>query len=90
MIQSYYLLGEETGYWANYFLRSVRQNGGVEATRRLLRKSQPQEGLETLRKIRRLDISVEAYVLRPEYAALFTEDEREVARARLRSYGYPV
>jgi hypothetical protein len=90
MVDTYYVLGEETGYWAQRFLQSVRRNGGVEAARRLLSKPQPSEGLETLRKIRRLDISVEADVLRPEYAALFTESEREVARERLRAFGYPV
>ncbi len=89
LINAHYLLGEETGYSAAQFLGSVRRHGGVDAARRSLRVSQP-EGLETLRKMHRLDISVEAYVLRPEYAALFTEDEREIARARLRSCGYPV
>ena len=89
MVNTHYVLGEETGYWEQRFLQSVRRNGGVEAARRL-NKPQPSEGLETLRKIRRLDISVEAYVLRPEYAALFTENEREVARQRLRTFGYPV
>jgi hypothetical protein len=35
-------------------------------------------------------VSVEAYVLRPEYAPLFTEEERSIARARLKGYGYLV
>jgi hypothetical protein len=43
-----------------------------------------------LRQIRRLDISVEAYVLRPEFAPLFTTEEMEIARRRLRDFGYPV
>jgi hypothetical protein len=90
MINSYYLLGEETGYWATQFLGAVRRHGGVEATRRLLRASQPQEELEALRKLHRLELAAEAFALRPEYAALFTEDERAVARQRLRGHGYPV
>lgn len=90
MIDSYYILGEETGYWANYFLREVRRRGGVEAARQLLYKPELSSGLEQLRKIRRLDISVEAYVLRPEYEPLFTAQELETARARLRTQGYPV
>jgi hypothetical protein len=29
-------------------------------------------------------------VLAPEYASLFTDDEREIARRRLEDYGYSV
>jgi hypothetical protein len=64
--------------------------GGVETARRLLRKSEPSDGFTTLWELRRLDLSVEAFVLRPEYAPLFTEAERGIARARLKEYGYPV
>ena len=44
----------------------------------------------TLWELKRLDLSVEAYVLRSEYAPLFTKEERGVARARLKEYGYPI
>jgi hypothetical protein len=90
MINAYYLLGEETGYRPQSFLNSVNRHGGVEAARRLLRSSEPQEELDMLLKMHRLDISVEAFVLKPEYASLFSDDEREIARSRLRSRGYPV
>jgi hypothetical protein len=90
MINSYYLLGEETGYRPESLLKSVGRHGGVETAHRLLRSSQPREELDTLRKIHRLDISVEAFVLKPEYASLFSDEERETARIRLRSRGYPV
>jgi hypothetical protein len=33
---------------------------------------------------------VEVFVLRPEYASLLTEEERAIARARLRQYEYVV
>jgi hypothetical protein len=90
MINSYYLLGEETGYRPESLLKSGGRHGGVETAHRLLRSSQPREELDTLRKIHRLDISVEAFVLKPEYASLFSDEERETARIRLRSRGYPV
>jgi hypothetical protein len=60
---------------------------GVEAARRLLRKDDSSDGFTTLWDLRRLDISVEAYVLRSESAPLFTEEERAIARARLMEYG---
>ena len=41
----------------------------------------------TLWELKRLDLSVEAFVLRSEYAPLFTEEERGIARARLKEYG---
>jgi hypothetical protein len=40
--------------------------------------------------VKRLDLSVEAYVPRPEYAPLFTEEDSSIARARLGEYGYAV
>ena len=36
----------------------------------------------------RLDLTVEAQVLRPEFADLFSEDERDLCRRRLTDYGY--
>jgi len=52
-----------------------------------LRKDEVSNGFTTLWDRKRLDLSVEAYVLRPEYAPLFTEEERGIARARLMEYG---
>jgi hypothetical protein len=61
--------------------------GGVETARRLLRKDDISDGFTTLWELKRLDLSVEAYVLRSEYTPLFTEEERGIARARLKEYG---
>ena len=64
--------------------------GGVETARRLLWKEDISDGFTTLWELERLGLSVEAYVLRPEYACLFAEEERSIARARLKEYGYRV
>ena len=45
-------------------------------------------GLTTLWECDRLDLSVEAKVLLPEFAELFTAEERAVAQARLAMFGY--
>ena len=37
---------------------------------------------------KRLDILMEALVLKTEFAPLFSEDERRIARERLEAYGY--
>ena len=55
-----------------------------------MRKDDVSDGFTTLWELKRLDLSVEAYVLRSEYAPLFTEAERGIARARLRQYRYVV
>lgn len=46
------------------------------------------DGFTTLWENHRLDLSVEANVLKPEYESLFSEEERRICRDRLEAYGY--
>ena len=73
----------ERGYWAHYFLRGVRNHGGLVYAHRLLHKEGTTEGFERLKAEGRLDLTVEALVLRPEYAGLFSEEELGVASRRI-------
>jgi hypothetical protein len=57
--------------------------GGVGTARKLLLKDEVSEGFATLWELKRLDLSMEAFVLRPEYAPLFTHEEHSIAQARL-------
>ena len=66
----------------------VRNEGGVPAARKLLGDGRVSEGFLRLVKARRLDLSVEYFVLKPRYAALFTPEERKIARDRLATYGF--
>jgi hypothetical protein len=75
--------GKETGYWASYFLRSVKRYGGVGAAKRLLQKKTISAGLTKLAEKNRLDLSMESLVLSPDYRELFTDEERAVASDRL-------
>ena len=79
----YRAAGRETGYWAGYFLRSVKQYGGVGAARRLLERGGVSKGLARLASLGRLDLAMETLVLDPGYAPLFTDEERAVATQRL-------
>jgi hypothetical protein len=88
MVDIYRRTGEAFNYWPNYFLRMVRNEGGVAAARKLLADRQVSEGFLRLVKARRLDLSVEYFVLKPRYASLFTPDERKTARERLQTYGF--
>lgn len=46
------------------------------------------DGFPTLWEGGRLDLCVEAHVLRPEFEPLFDDAERRTARRRLSDYGY--
>jgi hypothetical protein len=78
----------ERGYWASYFLRGVRNHGGPDYAHQLLRKEGTTDGFQRLKVEGRLDLTMEALVLRPEYSALFSNEERRVAAHRLAEAGY--
>lgn len=78
-------------YTATYFLQMVLDpdgGGGVGAAKRLLAKGDVSTGLSRLVECGRLDLTVEAHVIKPEFAELFTTEEIATARHRLTSYGY--
>lgn len=76
------------GYWASYFLGGVRNHGGPEYAHQLLRKEGTTDGFQRLKEEGRLELTMEAHVLRPEYTELFSDEERRVAAHRLAEAGY--
>ena len=84
------ILTREIGYRAPIFSQMLTSLGGVETTRRLLHQRDVQYGFELLYTRKRLGRSAEAWMLRREYADLFTDEEREIARQRLEAYGFDV
>mgnify|MGYP000663312267 CR=1 FL=1 len=88
MVDIYRRTGEAFDYWPNYFLRMVRNEGGIAAARKLLGDKKVSEGFLRLVRARRLDLSVECFVIKPRYAVLFTLEERKAARDRLATYGF--
>ena len=76
------------GYRPIYFLRTVQEHGGVSAARKLLKAPEAQSGLIKLWELGRLDISVEALVLRERWNSLFSDSERQAARQRLEAFDY--
>lgn len=84
MLDLYWAAGKAIGYWANYYLRKVRRVGGIQAAKEWLQpKKNETAGLERLARENRLDLSVEALVLREPWDQLFTEDELKMAKDRL-------
>lgn len=58
----------EIGYNASPFIETVEREGAVSAAKKLVNSPAPSEGFTKLWELRRLDISVEALVLRREFA----------------------
>ena len=73
---------------AAYFLQIVGSQGGVETAKKLLQSNDIELGSTALWKCGRLDLMFEYLVLLPKYADLFTDEEKEMARNRLKEYGY--
>ena len=72
------------GYNAHYFHQMLRDHPADEVARRLVLAKQPTYGLWKLKTMRRLDMSVEMWVLLPWYEALFDDSVRDEARLKLR------
>ena len=88
MNKIYFTAKKELKYNASRLFQLVSREGGVKAAKQLISKSGGTYGFEVLWENKRLDLSVEALVLRREYHELFTDDERETCRNRLKEFGY--
>lgn len=75
-------------YYPNYFVQMVHEHHGVGAAQRLLAKPDFSQGLTKLWELGRLDLSMEALVVREQYAPLFTQEEIAVAQKRLDELGF--
>lgn len=88
-MKAVYDLGRsEAGYTASYFLGMLAQHGAQETARRLLASPATSDGFAELWERERLDLTVEAIVVEPQFAELFSEGEIAMARRRLEQFGY--
>lgn len=76
------------GYNPTIFIQMVANDGGLAAAKQLLAADKPSQGFTELWERGRLDLTVEALVLRPEFSPLFTRSELRTARRRLEEFGY--
>src|SRR5438128_6083956 len=90
MMQIYVRAKSEAGYNATRYLEMLHDNRGLETARILVLADQPSDGYTALWERRRLDLTVEALILQPEWQALFAQDPELLKRAqrRLTDYGY--
>jgi hypothetical protein len=90
MVDVYLRAKREANYNATYFLGMLSDIGGYETARYLLHTKEPSIGYEALSDRGRLDLTVEAVVLLPEWSDLFDDRDREIARRRLTDYAFDV
>ena len=86
LFQNYERAGREAKYWASYFLRELKNYGGLTTAKRILNKSDKNgitKGFIALEKVNLIELSVENVVLSPEFRHLFTPEEIAIAERRL-------
>lgn len=88
MVEVYERAKTECHYNAVRFHQMVQSEGGLLTAKKLLASSHYPEGLTRLWELKRLDISMEALVLKEPWCQLFTSQELSVARKRLEELGY--
>ena len=84
---NYRRAGKDFGFWAFRFLGALKRHGGLAVSKRILAgtaEGGKTKGFQTLLENRRLDLSVEAVVLSPQFRGLFSKKELTTAKQRLR------
>lgn len=76
------------GYRPSYFLQMLRNYGPVDTATKLVTAPKFHEGFTRLWELRRLDLTVEAIILRNPYNQLFTTEVLSMAKGRLEQLGY--
>lgn len=79
---------DEFGYAPTRFIQMCEESGIIGACKRLLANDKLHEGFTFLWEHKRLDLSVEAIALRPDFRGLFSEEELMRAQSKLDSLGY--
>jgi hypothetical protein len=86
MLDLYTKVGRETGYWAHRYLQKVKRVGGLQAAHEWLKPEiESTSGLQRLMEKNRIDLSLEALILKTPWSSLFTPEELRIAQKRLNS-----
>jgi hypothetical protein len=88
MYRIYHDAKRECAYAATRYKQMVEHRGGLATAHELLRRTPPPDAMKKLADCGRLDLTVEALVLKQEYRSMFTETELAEARRRLEQYGW--
>jgi hypothetical protein len=89
MFDIYRRAKSEAGYNATIFLGMLNDRGGLSTAKYLINAPKPSDGYTNLYERGRLDLTVEAMIVEnPKWHSLFTPEEVDKARRRLRQYNY--
>lgn len=78
----------ECGYKPTRFLETVASFGGVKTAKEMIRKGRVSDGFDKLQQAGLIYLTMEAVVIKPEYEALFTDDEVNSCYELLCDHGY--
>lgn len=84
MIEIYEKTKKECGYDGKRFFQMVCLEGGLKTARKLVSAKDHAEGLTRLWNDKRLDLSMEATIIREPWCNLFTNEELAMARKKLK------
>lgn len=90
MLYIYTTAKKELGYNASRFIQLVSDKGGLNAAKQLISKEGGTYGFEVLWEKKRLDLSIEAFVLKPEYNELFSDEEKMTCKERLEKFDFDI
>ena len=80
---------KKLGYTPTRFIQMLQaeNNDGYALALKIVNKNF-QYGLEKLWEIKRVDLTMEARIIKPEYKDLFSEEIRKLCERKLKQYGY--
>jgi len=79
---------DEVGYNATYFLSMLAELGGLATAKKLINAPEISDGFAKLWERGRLDLTVEAVVIQPRFAELFTDEDIAAACRRLEQFDH--
>jgi len=88
LIDIYRRARAEAGYNAHEFIQLLHERHGYDTAMYLIHSTHPSDGFTALWERKRLDLTVEAVVLRPKWNYLFTNEDRLASHRRLKDYNY--
>ncbi len=88
MMDIYRRAKEECDYNATRYLQMLLEHKGLKTAKILINAPHVSDGYTALWERQRLDLTVEALIIRPEWDELFTDEERAIAKERLKEYKY--
>ncbi|AHG45050.1 hypothetical protein RLEG12_18175 [Rhizobium leguminosarum bv. trifolii CB782] len=80
----------EFGYYPHDFRSMVEKLGGVAAAKQLINTQRVSQGFTRLWEEKRLDLTVEALAVSPKWRTLFSAEEINRSRRRLKEVNYPL